>query len=122
MKFCPKKAILACIILFSPLSFSQPTAPDKCPSVAQIQAEGLTVAEMIDTDQWFLAHDSQYDTSVTWEFILFVVNGNTEDEAFLNGSKILRKLSGNPTPESHAGIWGCDYDLGDDYLAIATVK
>lgn len=123
MTLFSKIALLTGSLFLSTIACSQSPIPEQCPSVDQIRAEGFSHVEMVDSPTlWTLAHESQYGSPFTWEFILMLDGPNTEEEAILEGNKVLKKLAGNPEPERISGTWGCMYDMEPEFMAFATVK
>lgn len=122
MKLLSKIVFLSGFVLFSTLAFSHSKIPNQCPSVNQIKSEGFTEGELIADDYWAVYHTSQYGTDFNWEFSLFFVNAKTKERAIAKGNVIVQKLSGNPEPENRGGIWGCDYTMDDEHIALALIK
>jgi hypothetical protein len=95
---------------------------DVCPSADLVKAQGLVIAQDIAPGYYVAMQNSNYNTDKSWIFGFGIINADDEQSALSKSNKILKNLSGEPTPLHHNDELACVYDLvdhGERYMAIA---
>lgn len=111
---------LSSAILAGSVFASAESRPEACPSIAVIQAEGITMGYEIMTDLYAGISSSHFDTPENWIFTIGPLNVVSEVEAIAQGNQYLPTVSGNPMPKEHDGVWYCRYESGaSEYQAMA---
>lgn len=117
--------ILLATFAFSSLVYANKLisyTPEKCPSIASIQAEGLEITYSDFLLKYVGQKKSNYDTNDSWGFVMGYFQASSFDEASKNSQDTLMKLSGNPKPTLIAdstSTWVCTYQTYTDQIAIA---
>lgn len=110
----------AVLLVLSILTGSVFAAPDACPGIAAIQAEGITLGYEVMAGFYAGMSSSHFDRSENWIFTIGPFNVESAEEAIVQGNQYLPLISGNPVPKEHGGVWYCLYQSGaNEYQAMA---
>ncbi len=84
--------------------------PIVCPSIGAAQAEGMTLVSEILEGMYLTYHQSQFDTSSTWIFIMGPVMAENEEIALETSNQYLSTMSTTAEPQQDEdGVWVCEY-------------
>lgn len=121
MMFKSKLATLIGALALAGSSFAIPNAPDRCPNIASVQAEGMSMSAEIVEGLYLTYTMSHFDTEANWVFLMGPVIAESDDLAIEQSNQFLSTVSGNPTPvEDGENAWTCEYDTGtQDYMVLA---
>lgn len=89
MKFKTLLITLPFIIAQTAFAFNTKEAPEACPNVKAIQAEGVNhVVKESETGGWIaLSSDNQYGTKETWKFAIILHGTYHNEQEYLKASK-----------------------------------
>ncbi|MBN9230743.1 MAG: DUF4949 domain-containing protein [Legionella sp.] len=88
-----------------------------CPKIENIKSEGLSMAVRVQTEAFAAYQESDYATGEPWVFMIYPVDGDSEDEAVKSGNQILSTLTANGSPLED-GL--CNYETNiPDVYALA---
>lgn len=112
-----KTAVLSTSLLVAANAFAEVT----CPSTAALKSEGLTMTAMVFPYFYLDYQISNFDTDNNWLFAVGPIQCENEEIALEEGNKLMKYLTGNPSPEEDEnGSVICTYSLGDDQnMAVA---
>ena len=108
-----------CLALFATAVLANQSAV--CPDLTHVKAEGLTMAELIDQNEYAAYNLSMYQTDTPWGFVIVPLTADSVDMALTNGNQLLSTMSGDGIPMmDDEGNLMCLYDTGNqDTFAIA---
>lgn len=113
------KAKIASLMSALILAGSAFASQEICPDLAEIQAEGLNIAESL-FGFYFTMNMSTYNTDTNWGFIIAPIEAGSDDEALEIGNDILNNMSAHGIPEYDQDTIICSYETGvPGILAIA---
>lgn len=92
-----------------------------CPNIEQIKTEGLSMAVKVQEEGFAAYQESDYTTGEPWVFMIYPVDGDSEDEAVLSGNKILSKLTANGIPLEE-GLCNYETNIPDVYALALQVE
>jgi len=106
--------ITGSILVTIPANADDDKKPNKCPSIASIQATNLgpRVEQAMEDDNWMIINEkSKYDTDSEWTFGLLDVEAKDKADALLVGKESLATLTfgGGPFRDDIWHRWECDY-------------
>ena len=116
---------LPLLVLVSSKSMALPTVaqPQNCPSVAEIQAVGVSNTPVQDSDGlWFTGRrDQVYNTGSRWSFVIGKISATSTSDAYNKANLGLNTLSFELGPVvGPIGKWVCYYRTTNfGYQAIA---
>lgn len=97
-------------------------SPQSCPNLADIQAEGLHIAEQMSMNVYLSYHLSNYHTSSNWGFVLAPVEAKSEELSLEYANTILNSMSAPGIPYEDRGLTICDYNTGNHKVMAAAVE
>lgn len=101
-------------LLFAVSAFATQQGSVICPSIASAQSEGLTQTAEILEGMYLTYHQSQFDTSATWIFIMGPIMAENEENALDLGNQYLSTMSGTAeAQQDEDGNWFCEYPVAD---------
>ena len=118
MMFKTAISMLAGAVLLSTAAVAANDVPDRCPDASLIKSVGFYDVDKMVDKMWFGFKTDTYGTEFVWTFVFGLIEADSADEARLEGSKWLTRLTGNPEPGDFDGMLGCEYDLPGG-LAVA---
>lgn len=119
MAFGSKLASFAGSLLLAGSVFASPVV---CPTIDDIKAEGITMAEQIANNVFLSYHVSHYNTDATWGFLIAPVFAESNDEAIGFGNEVLGSMSSPGLPDEQAGLTICSYETGRSDIFAAAIK
>lgn len=93
-----------------------------CPDIADIQAEGVTMAEQLSSNIYFTYHFNTYKTDSTWGFVLAPIAADSIEVAIENGNNILKMMSAPGVPEMTDNELVCTYPTSQPNIMAAAIK
>lgn len=115
-----KLAAFAGALILAGSAFAGQEGP--CPSINDIKAEGITMAEELGPNIYISYNISNYNTDSTWGFIIAPIEGDSAEVAIEGGNEILSTMSAPGVPEQHGGAIICDYDTGRQDVFAAAIN
>jgi len=116
-----KKIItLALTLLLLPLSLQAAPIPDRCPSVADIKAQGIPMNEKIDGLGYMFYNVSTYQTNREWTFAVFTLDVKEKEQAqaYANYQLSLMQSEAVPEQDNDKDYWECFYGETEHGMAL----
>lgn len=122
MMFKTKLAAFVGALILAGSSFAIQDKPDACPSMASIQAEGMTMSAEILEGLYLTYNLSHFDTPANWAFVMGPVAADSDDMAIEQSNELLTTISGNPSPKQDSeDTWVCEYNTGSQELGAFAI-
>lgn len=94
-----------------------------CPSMSDIQAEGITMAQGIGSNYYVGYSLSEYNTSSYWGFAIGPVQGDSEDDAINASNEVLSHMFTPGLPmQLEDNLLVCLYNTGNPYIYSIAVQ
>lgn len=119
MKFGSKLATFVGAVILASSAFA---SNNVCPSIEEIQSEGISMAEEIAPGLFIAYQISNYNTEDTWGFIVAPLDGEDQDVAISMANDIVSDMTAPGIPEEHRGMLICTYETGIPDVFAAAIK
>ncbi|MBN9226944.1 MULTISPECIES: DUF4949 domain-containing protein [Legionella] len=94
-----------------------------CPDLSAIQAEGITMADLIGNDYYISYSLSNFGTSSNWGFAIGPVQADSDEDALDTSNQILNNMTTPGFPlELDRDVLVCLYDTGNPYIYSIAVR
>jgi hypothetical protein len=122
------KVVVSTILLSLTASFAFaatppiPPQPERCPTVAALQAVGVSRQTLMINSLWFAGRrDNVYGTGNHWTFILGNIPANNNSQAYTKAVTAISTLffQAGPWYEREWNRWTCLYADADGFPAVA---
>lgn len=119
MSFGTKLASFAGALILAGSVFASPSI---CPSIDDIKANGISMAEQIAPSLFLSYHVSNYNTDSTWGFFIAPILAESNDEAIGIANDVLGTMNAPGLPDEHEGLTVCSYETGRSDFFAAAIK
>lgn len=113
-----KKIALISALALSSSSILAAELPTYCPSADQIREQSQLHIEK-DGGTYIAVAINTYGSTDVWAFGIGEFNAKNAEDARIQATKALSRLSGEPTPFEYNGSSVCMYNTGSSLQAIA---
>ena len=108
--FKSRLAAFVSTLIIAGSSFAYHKTIDVCPSLASIQAEGISQAEEI-FPQFYVGYNiNTFDTQANWAFLMGPIAAESEEMALDASNELLVTMSGSPVSQEDGDSWICEYN------------
>lgn len=107
------------LLLLPQITQAAPT-PNRCPSVADIKAQGIPITEKLDGIGYMFYNVSTYQTNREWTFAVFVLDIDLQGQAkaYADYQMTLMNSEAIPEQDHNKDYWECFYDETKHSMAL----
>lgn len=111
--------LFTCLLI--PAMANPLASPARCPAVTDIKALDLPYVEDSAGLGYLFYNISNYNTSNSWVFGLFVFDASNQEDARVKADNALSNLSGQPVPtkDPDSNEWLCSYTPTEGTFPVA---
>ena len=116
------KKIVLNLSIIATLVFSNLAFSISCPSLSDIQSEGIANAQTI-TPVWQATYEiSQYNTGFNWAFIIGYFENVTPSQAITNGNLVLSAMTAPGVLDLSTGRIICHFDTNQNFIFALAIR